>query len=92
MANIFSGVVRHVGELETGTTSTGKVYNNRAVRLETVEEFPQSVIVTLRGDKARDFALNIGSQVDAYLRFSTFQSKESGRFFNEINCWRIDPK
>lgn len=86
----FTGIIQSVGEVESQTTQDGKLYNRRKVLLQTVEEFPQSVSLTLSNELATSFNGQVGQQATAYIKFRTYENKEHTATFNEIKAWRID--
>ena len=90
MANVFSGMIHAVYPLEEFTTQSGNVLKRRKVVIHTVEQYPQSMVVTLRDDLAVEFKLTAGTQVRAYLNFRTFSGKDSDVLFNEIQCWKME--
>lgn len=90
MAIVFSGMVDRVMELESIQTSNGNTIRRRKVVIKTVEEYPQSVVVTLKDELAEQFNLTEGMLMTAYLKFRTFTSKDTDVVFNDIQCWKFE--
>lgn len=88
--NTFIGIIDKVGEVEQFTTQDGRPFTRRRVVIKTVEEYPQSMEVTLSNDLATSFNGQVGQQVTAHIKFRTFENKEHTATFNEIKAWRID--
>ena len=62
----------------------------RDVVVQTQEEFPKGICATLKGDAARDFALEEGRKVRVCFEPRVNQSKASGKWFTSCHAWRID--
>lgn len=89
----FSGMIQQVGEVENLTSQDGRAtYYRREVVLKTVEEYPQTIVLTLSSDLAQSFSGQAGQQARAFFSFKAQQAKESQRYFNSLRCWRIDVK
>lgn len=89
MATTFTGQITYVGPIQKVQTQTG-VMSKREIVLETVEEFPQGVVVELWKDKAESFIGQLGQVATAYLKFNVGKNPESGRMWTNIRCWRLD--
>lgn len=88
--NTFIGIIDKVGEAEQFTTQDGRPFTRRRVVIKTVEEYPQSMEVTLSNDLATSFNGQVGQQVTAYIKFKTHPNKDNTALFNDIQAWRID--
>lgn len=86
----IQGIVKSIGAVETNQSQDGHSFDRRKVLIETVEEYPQSLLLSLKGDLATNFAAREGQLVKAYLKFRTFENKEHTARFNDIQAWRID--
>lgn len=89
MATTFTGQITHIGPIHQFQTQTG-VLNKREIVLETVEEYPQGVVVELLNDKAESFSGQLGQVATAYLKFNVGKNPESGRMWTNIRCWRLE--
>lgn len=89
MAHVFEGVIRTILPLEHIPFADGSTQPRRRVEISTVEEFPESMLVTLKNQLAEQFSMKEGEAVKAYLNFRTFKSK-NGDVFNQIQCWKME--
>lgn len=73
--------------LVTGTSARGP-WSKQEFIIETVEQYPKKVCVSLWGDRIRDIE---GIQVGETLTVSiNLESREyNGRWFTEIRAWRV---
>ena len=87
----FVGIIVAVSNLEEkagGNATTPQCY--RDVVVQTQEEFPKGICATLKGDGAREFALEEGRKVRVFFEPRVNQSKASGKWFTSCHAWRID--
>lgn len=87
----FTGIIKHIGQIEQFDTKDGRVCHTRDIVLETDEQFPRSACVTLRNDLAQSFNLNIGQRLRVDFDLYARPNKEGNRFFNQLTAWRITP-
>lgn len=87
----FIGKVVFAGEQTTFTTSQGKQVSERVVVLETEEQFPNSVAISLRDPKLLELPLYVGQTVKASLNcFAYASSNNPEHYFNSIRAWKIE--
>lgn len=86
----IQGIVKEIGAVETNQSQDGHSFDRRKVLIETVEEYPQSLSLTLKGDLATNFSAKDGQLIKAYLKFRTYENKDHTARFNDIIAWRID--
>lgn len=87
----FTGIIKHIGQIETFTTKNNVEITSRDIVLETDEQFPRSACITLRNDLAQSFDLNIGQRIRVDFDLYARANKEGNRFFNQLTAWRITP-
>ena len=87
----FTGLIKHIGQIEQFGTKDGRVCHTRDIVLETDEQFPRSACVTLRNDLAQSFNLNIGQRVRVDFDLYARPNKEGTRYFNQLTAWRVTP-
>lgn len=87
----FTGQIKHIGQVEQFNTKDGRHVLSRDVVIETDEQFPRSVCVTLRNDLAQSFNLNIGQRVRVDFDLYARANKEGNRYFNQLTAWRVTP-
>lgn len=87
----FTGLIKHIGQVEQFNTKDGRHVLSRDIVLETDEQFPRSACVTLRNDLAQSFNLNIGQRVRVDFDLYARANKEGNRYFNQLTAWRVTP-
>ena len=90
MANVITGIINTIQPIEEFPTANGTTLKRRKVVISTVEEYPQSAVLTLRDKLAEECPFQEGSLVSAYLKFRTYSSKDGSALFNEIQCWKLE--
>lgn len=83
------GIVLEILPVQSGTSKTGKDWQKLEFVIETNEQFSKKIAFTLFGDKLSLLAgISIGESVDVHFNL---ESREfEGRWFHNINAWRID--
>lgn len=85
----ITGRIVYVGEVFTTTTNQGTQFSKREVQIDTMEEYPNSVIFELTNEKATGLCAQVGQIATAHLRFRV-SSATTGRRFNNIRCWSLE--
>lgn len=85
----ITGKIVYVGDLQTGTTSQGSPFSRRELQVETIEEYPSSILFELTNEKAVNCNVLIGQSVRAHLKPRVYQTA-NGRRFNSIRCWSLE--
>jgi len=85
----FTGRIVRIGDVQTTTTNAGTQFSKREVQVETIEEYPNSIVFELINEKATGFAALLGQVVTAHLNFRCSQAT-TGRVFNNIRCWNLE--
>jgi len=86
----FTGKITHIFDMENFTTRDGRPFSKRKLLLESEEQYPQRILVTLHNDLATAFSHSVGDIITAHLSFDVSSNQDHSRHFNEIRCWRID--
>lgn len=84
----FTGRITYIGEVQSFSTSTG-TFNKREVQVETIEEYPSSLVFELTNENATGLSAQLGQVVTAHLNFRVSQAG-TGRRFNNIRCWNLE--
>lgn len=87
----FTGLIKHIGEVETFTTKNNVEIASRDIVIETDEQYPRSACFTLRNDLAQSFNLNIGQRIRVDFDLYARANKEGNRYFNQLTAWRVTP-
>jgi len=89
MALSVKGKIDQVLKPESGTSRAGKDWSKREFIIETDEQFPKKVCFTLFGDKVNLIdGLAAGQEVE--VSFNLESREYNGRWFHNINAWKID--
>ena len=89
----FVGIIVAVSNLEEKAVSDSRQNISQCYRdvvVQTQEEFPKGICATLKGDGAREFALEEGRKVRVFFEPRVNQSKASGKWFTSCHAWRVD--
>jgi hypothetical protein len=89
MAMNVKGVVVQICKLESGESKQGKQWQKQEFVIETSEQYPKKVAFTVFGDKISLInGISEGQSVDVH--FNLESRDFNGRWFHNINCWKID--
>ena len=89
----FVGIIVAVSNLEEKAVCDSRQNITQCYRdvvVQTQEEFPKGICATLKGDAAREFALEEGRKVRVFFEPRVHQSKASGKWFTSCHAWRVD--
>lgn len=90
MSTTFTAQVAQIFPIESFTTKDGRPFSKRRILLQTVEQYPQRMVITVSNDLATGFAKQIGDTITAHISFDVSSNHEQTYYFNEIRCWRVD--
>lgn len=83
------GKVTYVGELEPHESKLGGVpFYTKKIIIQTEETYPQSALITLRGDYATGFEIELGERLHIWFNLKTFTTKAGGTG-NALTAWQI---
>jgi hypothetical protein len=88
MALDVMGKIVQVLDMQTGTSARGD-WKKQDIILETEEQYPRKICVTLWGDRINDIAgVQIGKEL---LTISVYiESREfNGRWYTDVRAWKI---
>lgn len=86
----FTGQVVRIFPVESFTTRDGRPFTKRRILLQTVEQYPQRMLITVNNDLATAFPKQVGDTLTAHLSFDVNSNADESRYFNDIRAWRID--
>lgn len=89
MALSVKGKVEQILEPQSGVSRAGKEWNKQEFVIETDEQYPRKVCFTLFGDKV-DLIKGLASGEDIEVSFNLESREFNGRWFHNINAWKID--
>lgn len=89
MALSVKGKIIHILDPQSGTSQAGKDWKKQEFVIETEEQFPRKVCFTLFGEKSELInQFSIGDDVE--VAFNLESREYNGRWFHNINAWKID--
>lgn len=86
----FTAQVAQIFPVESFTTKDGRPFTKRRVLLQTVEQYPQRMLITVNNDLANNFPKQVGDTVTAHISFDVNLNRDQTAYFNDIRAWRID--
>lgn len=74
---------------QTGQGKNG-VWVKQEFIIETLEQYPRKVCISLWGDKVKDLeSIQVGEQIKASINI---ESREfNGRWYTDVRAWRLEP-
>ncbi|MCQ2333978.1 MAG: DUF3127 domain-containing protein [Paludibacteraceae bacterium] len=90
MTTTFTAQVAQIFELQSFETKDGTRFTKRRILLQTVEQYPQRMLITVCNDLANHFPHHVGETITAYISFDAQPNKDGNNYYNDIRCWRID--
>jgi len=76
--------------LQSGTSKSGNGWSKQEFVIETEEQFPKKVCLSLFGDKVSLLnGLSTGDQID--VSFNLESREFNGKWYSNINAWKINP-
>ncbi len=89
MALSVKGKIDQILKPESGTSRAGKEWNKQEFIIETDEQYPRKVCFTLFGDKV-NLIDGLAAGQDVEVSFNLESREYNGRWFHNINAWKID--
>lgn len=89
MSLSVKGKIQQILKPESGTSRAGKEWTKQEFVIETEEQYPKKVCFTLFGDKVSLVeGLSEGQEVE--VAFNLESREYNGRWFHNINAWKIE--
>lgn len=83
------GKIEQILKPESGVSRAGKEWSKQDFVIETQEQYPKKVCFTLFGDKTSLInGLAPGTEVE--VSFNIESREYNGKYFHNINAWKID--
>jgi len=89
MALSVKGKVEQILKAESGVSRAGKDWKKQEFVIETDEQFPRKVCFTLFGDKV-DLLNSLKAGQEVEVSFNLESREFNGRWFTNVNAWKID--
>jgi len=89
MALDITGKIIQIMPASNGVSKAGKEWTKQEFVIETQEQYPRKVMMSVMGDKVGDLKkYAVGDQITAHLNL---ESREyNGRWYSDIRAWKLD--
>ena len=85
----IKGKVQQILKPESGVSRAGKEWKKQEFVIETEEQFPRKICFTLFNDKV-SLAEGIKEGEEVEVAFNVESREYNGKWFHNINAWKID--
>lgn len=75
-------------EQQSGTSQAGKAWKKQEFVIETNEQYPRKVCITLFGDKVDQYPLAVND--DLVVSIDIESREYNGRWYTNVNAWKIE--
>lgn len=83
----LTGTIVQMLPYESGTSKAGKEWRKQVFILETQDQYPRKVAISLLNDNIDKYAIQVGKVVTANLEI---ESREwNGKWYTEVKAWQI---
>ena len=90
MAKI-TGIVKWASDVQSGTSQAGNNWQRQEIMVqEIVGEYPQSVVLTLMGDRIEKFSEYVKTPKVGTFHFAMEAREYNGRYWNSMRLYRVD--
>jgi len=89
MSLAVKGRIQQILKPESGVSRSGKEWKKQEFVIETDDQFPKKVCFTLFGDKI-SLAEGLTSGQEVEVSFNIESREYNGKWFHNINAWKID--
>jgi len=89
MSLVVKGKIEQILKPESGVSRAGKEWNKQEFVIETEDQFPKKICFTLFGDKT-SLIEGIASGQEVEVSFNIESREYNGRWFHNINAWKIE--
>lgn len=88
----FTGKIIAAEPLQQGTSQQGNQWCAQNFVIEELnQQYPSRAVFQVYGsDKLQQFGIQVGEVLTAHLGFKARQSSKDGRWFNQLDCWRVE--
>ncbi|MEN8118616.1 MAG: DUF3127 domain-containing protein [Bacteroidota bacterium] len=89
MALTVKGKIQQILKPESGVSRAGKEWKKQEFVIETDDQYPKKVCFTLFGEKA-DMVNGLAEGQDVEVSFNVESREYNGKWFHNVNAWKID--
>jgi hypothetical protein len=89
MALDITGKIIRIMPETNGTSKAGKPWTKQEFVIETQEQFPRKVMMSVMGDKVQELKkFSVGTEVKASLNIESREYNE--RWYTDVRAWKIE--
>lgn len=83
----LTGRITQILPLEQGVSKAGNAWRKQVLILETQDQYPRKVAISLLNDNIDKYAIQVGTVITAHL---DIESREwNGKWYTEVKAWQI---
>lgn len=88
----FTGKIIAAEALQQGTTQQGQPWASQNYIIEELnQQYPGRAVFQVYGsEKIQQFQIQVGEVLTAHIGLRARQSSKDGRWFNQLDCWKVD--
>ena len=89
MALDITGKIIKIMNPTTGTSKAGKEWTKQEFVIETQEQYPRKVMMSVMGDKVQELKrFSVGQEIKASLNIESREYNE--RWYTDVRAWKIE--
>lgn len=88
----FTGKIIAAEPVRQGTSQQGTQWCSQTYVIEELnQQYPSRAVFQVFGsDRLQQFAIKLGEVITVHIGFKASQSSKDGRWFNQLDCWKVD--
>lgn len=88
----FTGKIIAAEPAQQGTTQSGKSWCSQSFVIEELnQQYPSRAVFQVYGsDRLQQFGIQLGEIITAHIGMKARQSSKDGRWFNQLDCWKVE--
>ena len=88
----FTGKIIAAEPFQQGTSQSGQPWASQSYVIEELnQQYPSRAVIQVFGsDKLQQFGIQVGEIITAHIGFKANQSRTNGRWFNQLDCWKVE--
>ncbi len=88
----FTGKIIAAEPLQQGTSQNGQPWASQSYVIEELnQQYPSRAVISVYGsEKLQQFNIQVGEIITAHIGMKANQSRNNGRWFNQLDCWKVE--
>ena len=88
----FTGKIIAAEPAQQGTTQSGTSWCSQLFVIEELnQQYPSRAVFQVYGsDRLQQFGIQLGEIITAHIGLKARQSSKDGRWFNQLDCWKVE--